>query len=222
MRTAKQKTALLLIFPILIVAILLLNNRHEFVPTKYASTELGWNLILVNYNNQIPEDYSIELTLLSNGQKVDSRIYPALQQMFDDMRRQDIYPTVTSGYRTVEYQQQLLDEKIDELTNQGYSLFAAKKEAQKWVAMVGHSEHQIGLAVDINAVNGSSNNDVVYAWLAENSWKYGFILRYPKEKTEITQISYEPWHYRYVGIEASTEIYEKGYCLEEYIELISK
>ena len=177
-----------------------------------------WNLIVVNRWNELPEDYSVELTELSNGQKVDSRIYPYLQEMFDAARAEGIYPIVREGYRTAEEQQEILDDKIQTYINQGYSQVKAERTAKEWVALPGTSEHQLGIAVDINADKSKCSNEEVYAWLAENAYKYGFILRYPMGKQEITGTSYEPWHYRYVGIEAAYEINERGICLEEYFE----
>ena len=177
-----------------------------------------WNLIVVNRWNELPEDYSVELTELSNGQKVDSRIYPYLQEMFDAARAEGVYPVVRGGYRTEEEQQEILDDKIQTYINQGYSQSRAERTAKEWVALPGTSEHQLGIAVDINADKSKCSNEEVYAWLAENAYKYGFILRYPLGKQEITGTSYEPWHYRYVGEEAALEIYEQGICLEEYFE----
>ena len=177
-----------------------------------------WNLIVVNRWNKLPEDYSVDLTELSNGQKVDSRIYPALQEMFDAARAEGIYPIVREGYRTEEEQQDTLDEKIQAYINEGYSRSRAEKTAKEWVALPGTSEHQLGIAVDINADKSKCTNEEVYAWLWENAYKYGFILRYPLGKQEITGTSYEPWHYRYVGVEVAQDIYESGVCLEEYVE----
>lgn len=177
-----------------------------------------WNLIVVNRWNELPEDYSVELTELSNGQKVDSRIYPYLQEMFDVARAEGVYPVVREGYRTEEEQQEILDDKIQTYINQGYSQSRAERTAKEWVALPGTSEHQLGIAVDINADKSMCSNEEVYAWFAENAHKYGFILRYPPGKQEITGTSYEPWHYRYVGIEAAYEINERGICLEEYFE----
>ena len=177
-----------------------------------------WNLIVVNRWNELPEDYSVELTELSNGQKVDSRIYPYLQEMFDAARAEGVFPVVREGYRTAEEQQEILDDKIQTYINQGYSLSRAERTAKEWVALLGTSEHQLGIAVDINADKSKCSNEEVYAWLAENAYKYGFILRYPLGKQEITGTSYEPWHYRYVGEEAALVIYEQGICLEEYFE----
>ena len=177
-----------------------------------------WNLIVVNRWNELPEDYSVELTELSNGQKVDSRIYPYLQEMFDAARAEGIYPIVREGYRTAEEQQEILDDKIQSYINQGYSQVKAERTAKEWVALPGTSEHQLGIAVDINADKSKCSNEDVYGWLAENAYKYGFVLRYPPGKQKITGTSYEPWHYRYVGEKAAKEIYERGICLEEYFK----
>ncbi len=91
--------------------------------------------------------------------------------------------------------------------------------AEKWLAIPGTSEHQLGIAVDINADKEKSSNEEVYEWLAENAYKYGFILRYPQSKEDITGTAYEPWHYRYVGEEAAEEIFNRQICLEEYFDV---
>lgn len=183
-----------------------------------ASTEGEWYLTLVNRNNPIPDGYQVELTELSNGQSVDGRIYPSLQEMFDGARAEGIYPVVGAGYRTREKQQSLMDEKIQACEAEGNSRRKAEQLAANWVAIPGTSEHEIGIAVDINADTARSSDEQVYQWLAENAHKYGFILRYPPDKTEITGTIYEPWHYRYVGEEAAGEIYSQGICLEEYLK----
>ena len=177
-----------------------------------------WYLIVANRWNEIPSDYSVTLTELSNGQKVDSRIYPYLQKMFDDARSQGIYPFVREGYRTAEEQQAIFDERIQEYIDAGNSEEAARELTEKWVAVPGTSEHQLGISVDINADVSKSTSEDVYIWLAENAYQYGFILRYPQGKEDITGTAYEPWHYRYVGIEAAKGIYEQGICLEEYVQ----
>ena len=189
-----------------------LSNTHEIQVPK------EWNLIVVNRWNELPEDYDVELTELSNGQMVDSRIYPYLQEMFDAARTEGVYPVVREGYRTAEEQQEILDDKIQNYINQGYSQVKAERTAKEWVALPGTSEHQLGIAVDINADKSKCSNEDVYGWLTENAYKYGFVLRYPPGKQKITGTSYEPWHYRYVGEEAAKEIYERGICLEEYFK----
>lgn len=176
-----------------------------------------WNLIVVNAWNKIPEDYELELTELSDGHKVDSRIYPYLQEMFDAARSEGVYPIVREAFRTQEEQQKILDDKILAYMCEGYPRNRATRLARQWVSLPGTSEHQLGIAVDINGDKEHSTNEEVYAWLAENAYKYGFILRYPLGKEDVTGASYEPWHYRYVGIEAAKEIYEQGVCLEEYV-----
>lgn len=174
--------------------------------------------MLVNSSNYIPDDYEVELIELSNGGKVDFRIYPELQEMFNAARSERYGLFVAAGYRTQEKQQRLLDEKIVAYENEGYSKFEAERLAKQWITVPGTSEHQLGIEVDINADTTKSSSDKVYNWLTENAYKYGFIKRYPSDKTETTGIINEPWHYRYVGKEAAQEIYFQGICLEEYFQ----
>ena len=185
--------------------------------SRTADESLGWNLMLVNSRYRIPDDYSVELIRLSNGEQVDSRIYPDLQEMFDDARGAGYSLFVRAGYRSEEDQEDLMEDKIEAYRQEGYSQREAEHEAEKWVAKPGTSEHELGLAVDINA-EGQTDGNRLYQWLAEHSWKYGFILRYPAEKEEITGIDYEPWHFRYVGKEAAREITERQITLEEYLK----
>ena len=186
-------------------------------PEAAACGEGAWSLLLVNRDSPLPDGYQVELTHLSNGQSVDKRIYPALQAMFDAARAQGVYPVVASGFRTAEKQQSLLDEKIAAFEAQGDSPAQARENAEDWVALPGTSEHQTGLAVDINADGIHSAGREVYRWLDQNAYRYGFILRYPSDKTGITGISNEPWHYRYVGVTAAAEIRRQNLCLEEYL-----
>lgn len=229
--TRRKSYKVKILFSLLFLIILcmmagkVLNSDFTLLPLDnithhVASEDNGWNLILVNRNSYIPDDYKVELTELSNGEKVDSRIYPELQEMFNDARAQGYGLFVREGYRTQEEQQQLLDEKIEAYENEGKSKSEAKKLAEQWVAIPGTSEHQLGIAVDINADTTKSSSDDVYSWLAENAHKYGFIKRYPSDKTDITGVINEPWHYRYVGKEADLEIYSQGMCLEEYIDTL--
>jgi D-alanyl-D-alanine carboxypeptidase len=189
-------------------------------PSPEPEEETPWNLILVNRWNPLPEDYTLETTELSNGTLVDTRIYPYLQEMFDAAREAGVYPVVASGYRTTEDQERIMSEYIQDYLDQGYSQEDAQTEAEKWVAIPGTSEHQLGLGVDINADGVNSAGYEVYDWLEAHCWEYGFILRYPEDKTDITGISNEPWHFRYVGQEAAEYIMSNGLCLEEYLEEI--
>lgn len=177
----------------------------------------GWELTLVNKWNPLPEDAEMEVVELSNGERVDRRIYPYLQQMFDDARAEEIYPIVRSGYRTRQEQIEIYEERMQRYQADGLSAEAARAETELWVAVPGTSEHELGLAVDINADRIHSEGAEVYAWLQEHAHLYGFINRYPSDKTEITGVANEPWHYRYVGTEAAAAIYEQGVCLEEYL-----
>ena len=187
-----------------------------------AETSLGWNLILVNKNYYIPNNYKQDFTKLSNGEQVDSRIYPELQTMFDNARANGLYLFVREGYRDKREQQQIMDDKIKEYQENGYSKSESKKLAEEYVAIPGTSEHQLGLSVDINADVSKCSSEVVYTWLDENAYKYGFIKRYASDKTDITGINNEPWHYRYVGGAAAKEMEEQGLCLEEYVEQLKR
>ena len=177
-----------------------------------------WNLILVNKNHKIPYNYSPKLIELSNGEKVDARIYPDLQKMFDDARAAGLQLFVRDGYRTGDEQKAIMNDKIAAYETEGYSKKEAKALAKTYVAEPGTSEHELGLSVDINAESSGASQDAVYEWLDENAYKYGFIKRYPADKTDITGIDNEPWHYRYVGYEAAKEMKEQNLCLEEYLK----
>lgn len=212
----KQKgKRLLLMAVIILLAAGMMAFKGGF--SRTADESLGWNLMLVNSRYRIPDDYSVELIRLSNGEQMDSRIYPDLQEMFDDARGAGYSLFVRAGYRSEEDQEDLMEDKIEAYRQEGYSQREAEHEAEKWVAKPGTSEHELGLAVDINA-EGQTDGNRLYQWLAEHSWKYGFILRYPAEKEEITGIDYEPWHFRYVGKQAAKEMYEQDLCLEEYVQ----
>lgn len=206
-------------------------NKHDFFEESvlgFATTDAqstiktttdssDWALILVNKWHTIPNNYSVELKELSNGQLIDQRIYPFLQKMFDAARAENVYPVVVSGYRSTKEQQKLLDEKIAEYQSEGYGKNQAEEKAEQWVALPGTSEHQLGIAVDINEDQLRSSSEEVYGWLKINAHKFGFINRYPANKTTITGVINEPWHYRYVGVAAATKIYDQAICLEEYL-----
>lgn len=186
------------------------NNNPQF-----SNKDTAWNLTLVNKWNSIPENYTVTLVKVPGGERVDKRIYEPLMEMLEAAKEEnwDQLPKVVSGYRTQEKQQRLYNEEIAKYKQQGYSEKEAAAQAEQWVAVPGYSEHQLGFAVDIN---GAAYD--LYFWLQENSYKYGFIFRYPGDKTDITGAAEEVWHYRYVGVEAATEMYEQGLCLEEYLD----
>ena len=177
--------------------------------------DLEWNLKLVNAAHPIGEFAPPELVTLRNGVQVDSRIYPDLQAMFDAMRAEGLAPITGEGYRTYDAQSKMMSSRISEYRWKGYSRTEAESMARAYVADPGTSEHQLGIAVDINSEN--DDNWSVYSWLAMHAHEYGFILRYPQGSESITGYAYEPWHYRYVGREAAAEIHESGQTLEEYL-----
>lgn len=184
--------------------------------TEPAVVPEDWRLILVNRNHAVPENYELKLLELSNGKSVDERIYPDLQAMFDAARSEGYAVKVGEGYRTHEEQTAMMEQKIQEYRNQGCTRSEAERAAADTVAKPGTSEHELGLAVDINSDYGADPWGL-YSWLADNAWKYGFILRYPQGCESITGIEYEPWHYRYVGKEAAAEIQQQHITLEEYL-----
>lgn len=182
----------------------------------------AWNLLLVNPWNPLPENFTVELKDVNASHQVDARCYDDLMEMLEAAQAQGLEPVICSSYRTQNTQQVLFDYAVDQFLNQGLSQEEAEKAAARDTAVPGTSEHQVGLALDIVDVNYQMLDDAqadtpTQQWLMANSWRYGFILRYAKEKTDITGIMYEPWHYRYVGREAAKEIYESGVCLEEYL-----
>lgn len=179
-------------------------------------------LTLVNPWNKLPEDWTVDLVTLSDGHKVDSRCYEALQEMMDACRAAGNSPLICAAYRTEETQQGLYDNKVQRLRDSGMSEEEAKAEAAKTVALPGTSEHQLGLALDIVDVNmqeltEAQEDTATQKWLMANSWRYGFIHRYPSSETDITGIIYEPWHYRYVGKDAAQDIFNRDITLEEYL-----
>ncbi len=195
-------------------------------PQQTRSLQEDWRLILVNAQHPMPQDYEIELTQLRNGHAIDSRAYPDLQAMMDACRAEGLSPLICSSYRDEPYQRTLYENKVAELSAGGLSGAEAQKAAAQIVAPPGTSEHQTGLAVDIvdmdyQLLDQAQEDTPVGQWMLENSWRYGFILRYPSAHSGCTGIDYEPWHYRYVGLDAAEEIYEQGLCLEEYLALQS-
>lgn len=186
-------------------------------------TPTPWNMVLVNWENPLPEDFEPpELTQLTNGLEVDSRMYPALQEMMDAARADGMDPIICSAYRSIEVQEELYANKVDEYLNQGMGQAEAEAKAATWVSRPGTSEHHTGLAVDIvslsyQLLDEGQAETATQKWLMEHCTEYGFILRYPTEKRYETGINYEPWHYRYLGKEMAKAVTESGLCFEEYL-----
>ncbi len=183
----------------------------------------SWNLLLVNKQHPIPEDYTFTLGTIKGSMQCDERIITPLTDMFAAAKEDGVNLIVCSPYRDITRQEYLFNRKMKNYLNSGYSYMDAYKTASVTVTVPGASEHQVGLAVDIICDNYSSLNEGfgetdAGIWLKQHSADYGFILRYPKGKEEITGIQYEPWHFRYVGKEAAQIIMQQDITLEEFID----
>ena len=186
-------------------------------------------LILVNPWNYIPEDYTLELETVQGKYKMDIKAAESARNLVAAAKEAGFNMQLCSAYRTVEKSAELYQRKVNQYIGYGYSEADAKVEAAKWVAPPGTSEHHTGLAMDLvssdywnyySDLEHDYENFDSFKWMYEHCAEFGFILRYPKDKQDITGITYEPWHYRYVGIEAAEYIMENGLCLEEYLEII--
>lgn len=186
-----------------------------------------WRLILVNPKHMLPEDFYVDTAEIGfaddDEMLIDERIADLLDEMLYDCREAGCSPVVRAGYRSQATQEYLYEEKIQEwIDDEGYSREEAEEVASTIVAYPGTSEHQLGLSADIADrdfpyLNASQADSPTQQWLMEHCQEYGFILRFPDGKSDLTGIIFEPWHYRYVGKEAAAEIMERGICLEEYL-----
>lgn len=198
--------------------------------TYYFSSQ-GEEILLANPWNFIHDDYAPDLVELSlsisvEGMYVDRSCYDALVRMMNDCNKECPEACVVSAYRTMDHQTNNYNRKVKYYLDQGYNQAEAEELAAKIIAVPGTSEHQLGLAVDIVdtrlwALENEQAELPAQKWLMENCYKYGFILRYPQDKTDVTGIIYEPWHYRYVGTDVAKELYSAGLTLEEYLDGLS-
>ena len=180
-----------------------------------------WRLILVNSRNPLPEDSKEPELVYVEGKQFDKRAAGELQEMMKAMKKDGITNIwIQSTYRSIEYQKQLYDNKINEYLSKGATKEQAEALTFEYINRPGESEHNLGLAVDFNNVDDDFENTKAYNWLSVNAKDYGFVMRYPEEKADITGIAYEPWHWRYVGKEHSYKMEELDMCLEEYIEYL--
>lgn len=184
-----------------------------------------WRLMLVNADHLLPEDYTFEKVVIEDNFTFDARAAQALTEMLEAGRAAGYSLRIVSTYRTVERSDYLYTSKVSEYQALGYSEKDAAVEAARWVAPPRQSEHNAGLAIDVvsrdyDQVYGDLMHEFedfpAFTWLSEHCVEFGFILRYPEDKQEITGITYEPWHYRYVGVEHAQKMQELGLCLEEY------
>lgn len=200
----------------------------ETVPSNggYTVDTTEWNLILVNKTSLLPSGYTVNTASIGNGYEFDARAADALNQMLADGNAEGLNLMVCSAYRSVARQEVLYNNKVNEYIGYGYSEEEARQIAGTIVAPPGTSEHATGLAADIVSVNYQVLDDGFestpeFAWLQEHAADYGFVLRFPSNKQDVTDIIYEPWHYRYVGVEHAHRMNELGLCLEEYVALSS-
>lgn len=197
------------------------------ISKRIASFDLeDWNLILVNKDNPLEADIDCKLKNF-DGFDVDTRIYDDLDAMFKAAKEDGINLLMASGYRNYNTQTYLYEKKINYFRRLGYSLSEATEIASMKVTPPLTSEHETGLAVDIvsyshNCTDTDFGNSDAGIWLKEHSFEYGFILRYPEGKEDITKIQYEPWHFRYVGKEAAEFIYINNLTFEEFVCLVNE
>ncbi len=200
--------------------------------SEYLKSEVDeWYLMLVNPDNAVSSEFirNVNLTAIKSGYHdgtdsgmyLDSRIVGAFNSMCEAAEKDGIKLYSESAYRTYAYQETLFNNRVKRFENQGHSHSEAVEKTATMIATPGTSEHHLGLGVDINLVDESFEDTAEFRWLKENAENYGFVMRYPKDKQEITKIIYEPWHYRYVGVEHAKAINELNMCLEEYIEYLS-
>ena len=198
----------------------------------YFFDESGAQVLLVNPWYFIPHDYTPDLVTFyefaqyEDGNMVDKSCLEPLLEMLEDCQKAGNQVRIVSSYRRQETQQTLYNNKVDYFLGEGYDIERAREEAGKIVAVPGTSEHQLGLAVDLidksyPYLDAGQESTPAQGWLLDHCWDYGFILRYPNDKSEHTGIIYEPWHYRYVGKALAAELKESELCLEEYFESLS-
>lgn len=195
----------------------------EACEEKVCFNKDDWKLLLINKQHTIPTDYEFTLGTIKGSMRCDERIIEPLTQMFAAAKEDGVNLIVCSPYRDMARQEYLFERKVKGFLRTGMSYMDAYKTASITVTVPGASEHQVGLAVDIISDTYTSLDEgfadtPAGQWLAAHSWEYGFILRYPLGKEEVTGIQYEPWHFRYVGVEAAEIITKDGITLEEFVE----
>ena len=201
----------------------------ETEPEEDENIDNAWAMFLVNSKNPLPKNYDdmikTEVVFESwREYKLDVRAADYIERMIDAAKEDGIDLLVVSAYRTIEYQQQNFNNSVQDRIDRGMSEEEAYADTLNEVALPGESEHNAGLALDIMCEeyqsmddDGFENTDA-FKWLDKHAAEYGFILRYPKGKYDVTGIIYEPWHYRFVGLYYASEIKKSGLCLEEYYE----
>lgn len=198
----------------------------ESLPVEPVTTPIPrdeWYMVLANRDSVLAADFAVEQTETVGEALVDARIAEALRQMVNDAAAAGIRLKPTNGYRTVARQQELWNARVQKLmTENGLSQADAEVQALNYTSRAGTSDHNTGLGLDIVSEDYPGKdegyaNTAAAAWLAEHAVDYGFILRYPSDKTDVTGMDFEPYHYRYVGTEQAQLIKAGGLCLEEYL-----
>lgn len=179
----------------------------------------NWELTLVKLQYRLPEDYKPTLQAAVEGSSVqlDARVAPFYAEMYAAAKADGCTLTPYSGYRTFARQQENFDRKVAYYVSQGLSEAEATAQTQTRILPAGASEHNMGFAMDIVSASADFISTKEFSWLSAHAHEYGFILRYPENKTDITGVMYEPWHWRFVGKEAAAEMQKSGQCLEEYL-----
>lgn len=204
----------------------LVENNMLYYESDVVDSFIKEEIILVNKNNPLPKNYEVELLTLPDGvNRAAKEAYEPLCNMLKAGQKEGLNFEICSSYRDVDRQRELFEEDIEVLIQQGYSYTKAYEKAAEETMPPGCSEHSTGLAFDIVALSyqmldEGQENTAENKWLQEHCAEYGFILRYPQNKEDITSINYESWHFRYVGEEAAEYIMEKGITLEEYLEKV--
>ena len=201
-------------------------GKLELNKSIYYFTSTGARIVLVNPWNFMPSDYVCNFVEAERGRKVDASCVDSLLEMLQACRDAGYNVKLLDGARTRDDQIYLFNRKVNYYLDRGYEKADAIAKAGTSVATPGTSEHELGLAVDLvdgsnYSLDESQESTPAQKWLMENCWDYGWILRYPNDKTEFTGIIYEPWHYRYVGKELAKELQNSGLCLEEYLNSLS-
>ena len=182
-----------------------------------------WRLTLANYDNLLPEDFTVKVSNIDKTRQFDSRAIDELNDMMNAMKKDGVTNVwVQSAYRSVARQKELYDNSVKKYLQQGKTQEEAEKLTDEYINKPGSSDHNLGLAVDSNYVDNKFEKLDGFKWLKNNAENYGFVLRYPKDKEDITKIAYESWHWRYVGVEHAKKMNDLNMCLEEYIEYLSK
>ena len=186
-------------------------------------------MVLVNHTSKMPDDYTFDTKECGSATAVNKTLQTVACDAFLEMQKAAAADGVTvwmqSGYRSVKYQTSLYERKTKYYLDKGYDNATAREKAAAVVNPPGYSEHNCGLAADLNSPEHTGLDEgfektAAFRWLCEHAGDYGFILRYPKDAEDKTEIIYEPWHWRYVGVENAAKINASGLCFEEYIETL--